>query len=131
MKPLPTTVFLALLVTSVSCRKDKIIIPEEAPKSAYAGTYDCTVHHHYSDLTGVSSDTTEQKNLTLPFVDDSVQIFGARLHEDDIVFGETYFFGYSYHHMNVRFEQDSIFIYTFNGGLGGGNSVRFKGRKLD
>ncbi len=115
-------IFLVLLLTS--CVKDKIEHP-------FAGTYDCTVTHSYWDMTGANSSSSEQKKIEVLSSEDSIEVVGVKIHEDEIEYGKSFFFGYSYNHMNFRFEKDSIYISTFSGGLGGGSTVSYAGRKID
>lgn len=118
------TLFLLLVLVVSSCRKDKVPHP-------YAGTYDCTVSYFSWNLNGGYSSSTEQKNIDVLLIGDTVDVFGYRIHEDSIVMSETYFSGFSYNYMSFHFEPDSIYIKTFSGGLGGGTNTSYKGRKIN
>lgn len=122
MKYIVPLVTFTLLISS--CRKDKVPHP-------FAGTYDCTVGHLSWSLNGGYSNTSEQKEIEILLDGDSVEVFGVKIHEDDIVYGESHFSGYSYNYMNFRFEKDSIYISTFSGGMGGGTTTSYRGRKLN
>lgn len=113
-----STIFLA------SCVSDQLEHP-------FAGTYDCEVTHHYWDINGTNTFSTEVKHISVTLSNDSVEVLGSKIAQDELEYGQSYFFGVSYNHMTVRFEPDSIFISSFSGGLGGGTSTSYKGRKLN
>ena len=115
-------VFSLLLV--ISCTKDKVDHP-------YAGSYDCTVNHNYWDMTGNNSSSISQEIIDVLLIEDSIEVFGARVHVDSIVEGQSYFFGYSSNYMSFQFKNDSIFTSAFSGGLGGGNSTSYVGNKIN
>lgn len=119
--------FYTLILLSIflaSCVSDKLEHP-------FAGTYDCEVTHHYWDINGSSSYSTEQKDLFVSLKNDSIEILGYKIAQDELQYGQSYFFGFSYNHTTIRFEQDSVFISSFSGGLGGGTSTSYKGRKFN
>lgn len=120
------TLYLSILFIGLlsGCRKDKT-------PHLYAGTYDCTVTRYSWSINGGNSVTQEQKNIEILLDGDTVEVFGYRIHEDSIIYGDVHFVGYSYNYMSFHFEPDSIYIKTFSGGLGGGTNSSYKGKKIN
>lgn len=108
----------------ISCKKDKVQHP-------YAGHYDCVIKSTSWDLTGYYATSTGYDTVEVILEGDSIKVFNVALHEDSIIEGKDYFFGYSYNHISVRFENDSLVAGYFSGGMGGGTSTLTQGRKID
>lgn len=107
-----------------ACTKDKVRAP-------FVGNYDCTVTYTYQDINGNYSSYTEQSTMEVIEDADSLEVFGGRVHKEEVNYGDSYFFGYSWNHMTFRFEEDSIYVSTYAGGLGGGSSSYWRGKRMD
>ncbi len=116
----------AILISSflLSCKKEKVQHP-------IAGNYDCVITSSSWDLSGYYSTLTTYDTIEVVLENDSIKVFNLAWHEDSLVEGQDYFYGYSYNNITVRFENDSLFSSHFSGGLGGGTTTTTKGRKID
>ncbi len=113
-------VFLSL----TSCLKDKVEHP-------FAGTYDCQVQKSYWDNSGESADSVFQKAITITSEEDTIDVLGARIHENNVEYGKTISFSAGFNYMNFRFEPDSVYINLHYGGSGSISSTAYAGRKTN
>ena len=117
-------ILISFFLIISSCSKDKVQHP-------FAGSYDCTVNHSYWDMTGNNSSSISYEIVDVLLIEDSIEVFGARVHADSIVEGQSYFFGGSSNYMSFQFKNDSIYTSHFSGGLGGGSSTSYAGKKIN
>lgn len=116
-------VFLAVFLL-LACRKDKV------PPHPFAGNYWCKVTTYSWSLNGPGSATAEESMIEVLLENDTIDVLGARMHEDELVEGEQYFFGQSYNYISFRFSNDSLYISRFSGGMGGGTNTSYKGVRV-
>ncbi|MFT5780148.1 MAG: hypothetical protein ACI837_003109 [Crocinitomicaceae bacterium] len=119
-------IFIFSIVLHASCSKEKVQHP-------YAGTYDCSVINSSWSMTGGGGggSSTEQLTFELLLIEDSIDVLGAKVAVDEIAYGKSFFFGYSSNYISFNFEKDSIFISRHSGGLGGGSTTSYAGRKIN
>ena len=113
-----------LILLLSSCTKEQVEHP-------FAGDYACNVTHSYTDMTGANSSSIDQETIDVILSQDSIEVFGVKLHEDDVEYGQPFFYGSSYNYMSFHFENDSIYMSSFSGGLGGGSTTTYAGRKIN
>jgi hypothetical protein len=108
----------------LACRKDKV------PPHPFAGNYWCKVSAYSWSLNGPSSSTYAEYMIEVLRENDTIDVLGARIHEDEVVEGQQYFFGQSYKYISFRFSNDSLYISRFSGGMGGGTNTSYVGTRV-
>lgn len=114
----------AVIFILLACRKDKI------PPHPFAGNYWCTVSKYSWSINGPGTSSTEEYMIEVLRENDSIDVLGARVHEDELEEGEVYFFGQSYNYIKFHFSNDSLYISRFSGGLGGGTNTSYVGIRM-
>lgn len=114
-----TTIFILL-----ACRKDKV------PPHPFAGNYWCKVTTYSWSLGNPGSSSTDEYMIEVLRENDSIDVLGAKVAEDELLEGQQYFFGQSYNYISFHFSNDSLFIARFSGGLGGGTNTSYKGARV-
>lgn len=116
------TLVAAILSSTMSCDK------HHAKK--LAGTYACKVDYHYWDMMPTHFDTTYFEDVEVEQGGRNVIVFGISIDIDSLWKGKEYSQGYIHSYMNVLFRNNSVYITTSSGGLGGNSSSKYAGVKL-
>ena len=98
----------------ISCKKRAV--------NHFTGKYSCTYYGHGWMLGEPSTDTSYETTLEVTRNKKELTVLGRTFHSDSIQNNKTYY-GYSY---KVRFySKDSLYFYSWSGGLGGGSSSTY------
>lgn len=112
---------LLLMVLTYSCDK------YHAKK--LAGRYACKVESHYWDITPMTMDTTYNEDIDITRDRNDLIILGNRIHIDSLWKEKEYTIGDVHYYLTVLFRKDSIYLTQYSGGLGGGGTTKYSGRK--
>lgn len=96
----------------------------------FSGVYSCSVNYHYSDMSGLTNDTVYAEDVEVKEDGDSIIIFNNKIHVDALRKGVTYekFTGASTFYQ-VKIDNDELYYFSTNGGLGGSSSIEYLGKK--
>ena len=121
-----TLILLSILLFS-SCKKENIDY-----RDSFIGNYRChetgstwsldTIYARYDTI--VEIDITKSGDSSINILDVTVKINAAGIIEAGLYSVPNY------HGFGGYFKNDSIFLDTFRGGLGGGTTLNYKGKKV-
>lgn len=95
-----------------------------------AGTYSCRVDYNYWDMTPKIIDTTYQEEIEIKQKGKLLEIFNHSIPIDSLWKEKQFYQGDVHSYMKVLFKNDSVYITTSGGGLGGNSSAIYTGRKV-
>lgn len=121
--------YLTILFISTilfSCKKEKVSEPWEQ----FPGDYYCRVDAGGFTITDGGWDTTYMTTITVSQEGTNFKIFNNLIPIDSVKNGEQYMVGNFSSHYTVQFKNDSLFYYSYSGGLGGNSHSDVRGPKL-
>lgn len=80
---------------------------------------------------GGSSSSETNALIEAELINDSLHVFGVEIHQDSLEPDKIFSFGYGSNYMYVHFRKDSMFMQRYSGGLGGGTTYKYAGRKIN
>lgn len=95
-----------------------------------AGTYSCEVDYHYWDMTPLVIDSTYHEDIEISRERKNVIVLGTSIPIDSLWKEKEYYEGNVHDYITVLFKDDSVYITRSSGGLGGGGTLRYSGRKM-
>lgn len=95
-----------------------------------AGTYSCEVDYHYWDMTPLVIDSTYHEDIEISREGKNVIVLGTSIPIDSLWKEKEYYEGNVHDYITVLFKDDSVYITRSSGGLGGGGTLRYSGRKM-
>jgi hypothetical protein len=95
-----------------------------------AGTYSCRVDYHYWDMTPKIIDSTYQRDIEVKQKGKLLEIFSYSIPIDSLWKERQFSQGDVHSYLKVLFKNDSVYITSSGGGLGGNSSTTYSGRKI-
>ena len=93
------------------------------------GNYNCIVQYHYWDMQRTNIDSTYFETLCVTRSGKFISVLNHEIHIDSLWGGQEYYEGYIHNYIKVRFKNETIFVESYSGGLGGGATWTFEGNK--
>lgn len=94
------------------------------------GTYSCEVDYHYWDMTPLIIDSTYHEDIESTRQGKNVIVLGTSIPIDSLWKEKEYYEGNVHDYITVLFKDDSVYITRSSGGLGGGCTLKYSGRKM-
>lgn len=115
---------IAMLLFFSSC--DKIHVKK------LSGKYNCNVKGHYYNMIngGYTYDTIYTEIVEVKQEGVYVNVKGFKVHIDSLWKGKKYSASISGDHRSLQFVNDRLYYYAWGGGLGGGGSQTYEGKKI-
>ena len=113
---------LTLMLTGLACDK------QHAKKME--GVYSCHVEYHYWDMTPKNIDSTYFADLEVTRDGKNMIILGNRIHVDSLWKGKAYYlYSGGHNYLKVLMSEESIYVASSSGGLGGNATSIYTGFK--
>jgi hypothetical protein len=81
-------------------------------------------------MTPVVIDSTYQEDIEITREGKNVIVMGTSIPIDSLWEGNEYYEGNVHNYITVLFKSDSVYITSSSGGLGGGCTINYSGRKI-
>lgn len=94
-----------------------------------SGSYTCSVHYHYMDITPMEMDSTYTEILEVEQDGKNIKVLGYTIPIDSVWKTDGYTVGSYNQNFTVRFDKDKIYCYTYSGGLGGHATREYNGSR--
>lgn len=94
-----------------------------------SGTYTCQVHTSSYMMGSYNTDTAYIDNLIVKHKDKNVIVLNDTIPIDSLWDGSVYYVGSGPNYFKIQFINDSIYYSSHSGGLGGGYSSSYAGKK--
>lgn len=94
-----------------------------------AGNYNCIVQYNYWDMIPTSIDSTYSETLEVTRSGKFLTVLNHEVHIDSLWNGQEYYEGYIHNYIKIRFQNETIFVTSHFGGLGGGATWKYEGNK--
>lgn len=95
----------------------------------YSGDYFCEVKGHYYELYTYSTDTIYTEILEVKREKKSIRVMDRLIYTDSLTDEEWYEYSGYPSIFNIKIIKDSMYIYTWSGGQGGGASRAYACKK--
>lgn len=95
-----------------------------------SGTYECKVDYFYWDATGTQIDSTYLKDVIVDHKKENIIMGSYEIPFDSIADEDRYIVNGNPHSLFIiQFVNDSLYMETRSGGLGGGTIINYSGKK--
>lgn len=95
-----------------------------------AGVYFCEVKYSYWDMTPTNIDSTYNQEIEITQKGKELDVLGYKVHIDSLWNEKEYMVGGVHNYLNTLFRDDSVYITSYSGGLGGGATWKYAGSKI-